>query len=130
MGPGTTPGTHPETLRPTQKRTPPKRGSDSSKSRISGGLIGESPALAQRAESAGGSRAEGTERAIRDDPLAERLWSLGSFWKSKCRGNVSIRELPDWNYRVPFSFYDHDNEAEERSCCKGHQQIKKMVSDI
>ena len=53
MGPGTTPGTRPETLRPTQKRTPPKRGADSSKSCISGGLIGESPALAQRAESAG-----------------------------------------------------------------------------
>jgi hypothetical protein len=62
--------------------------------------------------------------------LAERLRSLGSFWKSKFRGNVSIRELPERNHRVPLSFYDRDNEAEERSCCKGHQQIKKMVSDI
>ena len=35
------------------KKNPAKRGADSSKSRISGGLIGESPALAQRAESAG-----------------------------------------------------------------------------
>jgi hypothetical protein len=77
-----------------------------------------------------GSRAEGTERSIRDDALAEQLWWLGSFWKSKFRGNVSIRELPERNCRVPFSFYDHDNEAEERSCCKGHQQIKKMASDI
>jgi hypothetical protein len=69
------------------------------------------------------------ERSIRDDPVGETPVA-GLVLESKFRGNVSIRELPERNHRVPFSFYDHDNESEERSCCKGHQQIKKTVSDI
>ena len=40
-------------------------------SRISGGLIGESPALAQRAESRGVPAQKELERSIRDDPGGE-----------------------------------------------------------